>query len=98
MMNRKRITAVLLCVGLVLALAVSSVCIALETDHDCSGEDCPVCHMIAASTEFLRIAGLAVLLPVLIALATKNAVRKERQRFVLSASGTLVSWKIRLND
>ena len=99
MTNRKRITALLLCIGLVFALAVSSACIAHEAGHDCSGEDCPVCQMVAANVNLLHTIGLAFLmLPALFALLLGRFAHRERQRFCLPASGTLVSWKIRLNN
>lgn len=99
MTNRKRIAAMLLCIGLVFALAVSSACIAHEAGHSCSGEDCPICRMIAVNMNLLRTVGLAVfLLLALFAPLRKRFSHREQQRFDLPASGTLVSWKIRLND
>lgn len=99
MTNRKRITAMMLCIGLVLALAVSSAYIAHEAGHNCSGEDCPVCQMIAINVNLLRTIGLAVLLLLaLFAPLGGRIAHRERQRLYLPASGTLVSWKIRLND
>ncbi len=99
MTNRKRITALLLCIGLVFALAVSSAYIAHEAGHDCSGEDCPICQMIAVNVNLLRTIGLAVLtLLALFVLLQGRYAHWEQQRLCLPASGTLVSWKIRLND
>ena len=99
MTNRKRITALLLCIGLVFALAVSSAFIAHEAGHSCSGEDCPICRMIAVNVNLLRTIGLAVLLLLaLFALLLGRFAHRDRQRLCLPASGTLVSWKIRLND
>ncbi len=99
MTNRRRVTALLLCIGLVFALAVSSAFIAHEAGHDCTGDDCPICQMIAVNVNLLRAIGLAVLLLLaLFALLRGRFAHRDRQRLRLSASGTLVSWKIRLND
>lgn len=99
MTNRRRVTALLLCIGLVFALAVSSAFIAHEAGHDCTGNDCPVCRMIMVHTDLLRMAGMALLmLLALFFVLREQTVRRDRQRLCLSASGTLVSWKIRLND
>ncbi len=99
MTNRKRTAALLLCIGLVFALAVSSAFIAHEAGHDCSGDDCPICRMIAVSVNLLRALGLAVLiLSALFALLQEGCVRRKQPRLCLPASCTLVSWKIRLND
>ncbi len=99
MANRKRIIAMLLCIGLVFALAVSSAYIAHEAGHDCSGENCSICRIIAVNVSLLRTIALAVLvLLAQFALLQGKFARREQQRFCLPASGTLVSWKIRLND
>jgi len=98
-MNRKRAGALLLCIGLVLVLSVSTAFIAHEADHDCTGEDCPVCLVLAINLRLLRAAGLA--LPVLTALFSLPASASARGRRNGCASfrpGTPVSWKIRLND
>ncbi len=99
MTNRKRITALLLCVGLVFALAVSSAYTAHEAGHDCSGEDCPICHMIVVNMNLLRIIDLAVgILLALFALLACGFTHREQQGLRLPAADTLVSRKIRLND
>ena len=61
MTSQKRIGALILCIGMALVLAVSAAFIIHEADHDCSGEDCPVCRMIAANINLLRTLGLAVI-------------------------------------
>ncbi len=99
MTNRRRVAALLICIGLVFALSVSSAFIAHEAGHSCSGEDCPICQMIAVSVNLLRAIGLAVLLlPALFALLRETFAHRDWQRFYMPASGTPVSWKIRLND
>ena len=99
MTNRKRFAALLLCIGLVFALAVSSAFIAHEAGHSCTGEDCLICQMIAVNVNLLRNIVLAVLLLLaLFALLRGRFAHRDRQRPHLPASATLVSWKIRLND
>ena len=98
MTNRKRAGALLLCIGLILVLSVSIIFIAHETDHDCCGEDCPICDFMRQCENTLRgfSEGIAqpavVMLPVLIALLAAE--------FFVSflSSETLVSRKIRLNN
>ena len=96
----KRAGALLLCVAFVLTLFVSSAYLIHEAGHThCTEEDCPVCRTIATAVSFLRALGLVIL--VLFGLSAPGVCRLFRQ--VLSgtpapASGTLVSWKIRLND
>ena len=54
MCDRKRLTALLLCIGLLLALAVSSAFIVLEEGHACCGEACEICESIAKTVALLR--------------------------------------------
>ena len=99
MTNRRRIGALLLCISMVFALSVSSAFIVHEAGHDCSGHDCPVCQMIAVNVNLLRFLGLAVLLLLAVSVLLRGRfTHREQERFCLPASGTLVSWKIRLND
>lgn len=50
----KRVTAVLTATLLCSAMILSSAFVVLETDHECSGDDCPVCLCIALCNEVLR--------------------------------------------
>ena len=99
MTNRRRVTALLLCIGLVFVLAVSSAFIAHAAGHDCSGHACSICQMVAANVNLLRTLGLAVLmLLALFAMLRGRFAHRDQQRLCLPVSGTLVSWKIRLDD
>ena len=99
MTGRKRFGALLLCVGLILVLSVSTAFIAHEADHDCCGEDCPICRTIAINISLLRTLGLAVLAVLcLFFLLTVRSARFMREQNNCFFPGTLVSWKIRLND
>ena len=99
MMNRKQAGALLLCIGLILALSASVVFIAHEADHDCCGEDCPVCRMIAVHIRLLHSLALAAAaLAFFRFLRAGHAVRRPQDRHTLFAPATLVSWKIRLDD
>ena len=99
MTGRKRFGALLLCIGLILVLSVSVAFIAHEADHDCCGEDCPICQTIAVNISLLRTLGLAVLavLCLFVLLSVRSACFT-RERNNCFFAGTLVSWKIRLND
>lgn len=99
MTGRKRIGALLLCIGIVLVLSVSTVFIIHEADHDCDGEDCPICRNIAINIRLLCGAELAAL--VLLAFCLLPAARAaygRRDRYAYFSPETLVRWKIRLND
>lgn len=55
--DRTRITAVLMLFVVLLFLLASAWFIAHEADHDCTGEDCPVCALIRISENNLRQLG-----------------------------------------
>ena len=99
MTNRKRISALLLCAALLIMLSVSIAFIAHEAEHDCCGEDCPVCRMIAVNIRMIRTLGLIMLiLQAFYALLSGQRARHREESFGLFRAGTPVSWKIRLND
>ena len=99
MRDRKRLFALLLCVGLLSILAVSSVFIVLEAGHVCCGRACKTCESVAKTEALLRgmacfaVLSLfaAVLLPVLKALCALKIARQP-------TLDTLVCWKVRLNN
>ncbi len=96
---RKRGYALLFCIGFVLMLLVSSAFLIREADHDCCGEHCPVCEMIAMTTALMRsfcLIAAALLLRSVFA-AARSAFHAPETGYGHSA-GTPVSRKIRMND
>ncbi len=53
--------AVILAVFFAVSIVLSLTFITLEADHDCIGEDCPVCAVIAACENTIRTAGSALM-------------------------------------
>ena len=98
MNNQKRIGAGILCIVFVLAMLVPSVFIIHEAGHDCIGEDCPICQAIATCSQLLRVIGVVILiLATLLGILSAQRAWNSHAYFV-PAFGTLVSWKIRLNN
>ncbi len=99
MRHQKRIGAGFLCVVFVLSMLVSSAFIIHEAGHDCTGEDCPICQAMAMNGQLLRLIGAALLVLVsLLGLPRAKHAWTGTLGFSTPASGTLVSWKIRLNN
>ena len=99
MKNHKRIRALLLCAAFVLMLFVSASYLVHEAGHHCSDDDCPVCRTIAMTAETLRVLGILMLaFAVLSVAAVCGYARQQRAGTAVLTRGTLVSWKIRLND
>ena len=99
MMDRKRRGALLLCFGFLMVLLVSSAFLIHEADHDCCGEDCPVCRTIAMTTSLMRafcLMAAALLLSFVLPAQQEN--RRAPEDTNLRGSATPVSLKIRLND
>lgn len=98
MNTRRHLKALLLCAGFVLVLLVSFAFLIHEADHDCCGEDCPVCRTIAMTSGLLRALFLALALLCLARAAAALSARRMPESAFRAAFGTLVSLKIRLND
>lgn len=99
MQDRKRRIALFLCLGLILVLLASSAYMIHEANHDCTGEDCPVCQMIAVNLSVLRLSVIAVLvLRAVWALLNLFRLHHKTEHSAFPFFGTLVSLKIRLND
>ena len=99
MTQRKRIYALLLCAGLILSLIVSSAYVVLAMGHPCDGKCCKICENVAKTEALLR--SFALFASVLgLAFAALYIPRAFRALFasVRSAEGTLVCWKVRLNN
>ena len=97
MRSAKRISAGVLCAVFLLA-ALTAFCFAVHhADHDCCGEDCPVCRVLAANARALRLTGSLMMgLPVLFAAVLwAGAPRSVRGH---APKTTPVALKIRLNN
>ena len=49
----------LLAAVLAVVMLSSAIYLAVEADHDCSGEDCAICHQIGVCENLLKSLGLA---------------------------------------
>ena len=94
----KRIAAGLMGLTLLLIIALSAAFLVAEADHDCAGEDCPICAFMAVCVHVLRRLGaaavvlLAAAAPAILFLAAPVAGA------AVFAPGTPVSQRTRLND
>ena len=97
-MKRQKKAAILICMAFLVVMLASFFYIAKEENHNCTGEDCPICYEISVCQENLKNlgTGLAVaampgqnILPVLVAAILC---------FVVVCRISLVSQKVRLND
>ena len=93
----RRILAGVLGLALLLALVLCALCIAAEADHDCTGEDCPVCALVHQCENLLRQFGAAAAATALIAAAALLCVSAASYACTVCRV-TPVSRKVRLNN
>lgn len=61
MTKRNRVLTVLFAAMVLFVMLFSEFYIAVEADHDCTGEDCPVCCQITICENTLKSVGQAVI-------------------------------------
>ena len=97
--NRRRILAGFMGMLFLCAMLFSAFYIAAESHHDCEGEDCPICRVIAANGAIFRLSGLVLLLLFFLR-ELREAGRFQRcgGRAFFVSPRTPVGWKTRLNN
>ncbi len=96
--TKQRGAACIMAVMMLLVVLLSSFFIAVHADHDCTGEDCPICASIQHCENAIRGIGSgvtavsAVIVPVLISLLLISG------GVALFQFDTPVSTKVRLNN
>ena len=98
MTKKFRFMVRLLAVVLAVAMLSSAVYIAVEANHNCSGEDCAICHQLQVCENLLKSIGLAGAAAIFAA-----AVRYAPYSVIPSCAElvrtfTLVSLKVKLSD
>lgn len=100
-MQNKKLNKVRIALAvLLLVFSIFSVInIALERNHECSGENCPICFVISTAEQNLKLLSLTAVFaatsPLFIA-SNKSVLISSK--ILLIKSNTLISQKIRIND
>ena len=97
MTKKFRFMVRLLAVVLAVAMLSSAVYIAVEADHDCSGEDCAICHQIGVCENLLKSLGLAGAVAAVTAAFTYTMCKAILPCTEMIGSLTLVSLKVKLS-
>ena len=98
MEKKKRIAALLLAVTVLLVMLYSALFIAAEADHDCVGENCPICYQINVCQNALKNLSLAVCAVAFAAAFTYTLCRSISACAAVIPNYTLVSLKVKLTD
>ena len=94
----RRVLTVLLAAAVLFVMLFSAFYIAIEADHDCVGEDCPICFQISVCEHTLKSVGQTILVVILagfigIFLISLSAFTKK-----LAYNTSLVSLKVKLSN
>lgn len=98
MEKKKKVLAALLAVSVLFAMLYSALFIAAHADHDCDGEDCPICYQINVCQNTLKNLSFAVSAAAFAAAFTYTLCRIIPSCTEVSRTFTLVSLKVKLTD
>lgn len=88
----------LLAAVLAVVMLSSAVYLAVEADHDCSGEDCAICHQIGIYENLLKTLGLAGAAAAISAAFTYTMCRAILPCTETIGTLTLVALKVKLSN
>ncbi|MBE6908900.1 MAG: hypothetical protein E7474_04755 [Ruminococcaceae bacterium] len=98
MTKRRRIFAAVLAALVALVVLSSSVFLIEHADHDCAGEDCPVCRQLDACVQNLKNLAAAALVVLVAAVFTAAARICADGRLSAYAPRTPVALKVKLSN
>ena len=98
MTKKFRFLTGLLAAVLAVVMLSSAVYIAAEADHDCSGEDCAICHQISTCENLLRSMGVAGAAVAITAAFTYTLCKAVLSCTEMIGTLTLVSLKVKLSN
>ena len=98
MTKRKRIISLVVAAAVLFVMLYSALYIAAEANHDCVGENCPVCYQINVCQNALKNLSLAVCAAVFAAALPYTLCRGISVCTDYAQSYTLVSLKVKLSD
>ena len=98
MTKKFRFLTGLLAVVLAVVMLSSAVYIAVEADHDCSGDDCAICHQISVCEDLLKSLGLVGAAAAVTAAFTYTMCKAILPCTEMIGTLTLVSLKVKLSN
>ncbi len=98
MTKKKRIISLVVAVAVFFVMLYSALYIAAEANHDCVGENCPICYQISVCQNALKNLSLAVSAVAFAAAFTYTLCRSISSCAAVIPSYTLVSLKVKLTD
>ena len=88
----------LLAAVIAVVMLSSAIYLAVEADHDCSGDDCAICRQISICENLLKSLGLAGAAAAISAAFTYTVCRAILPRAEMNGTLTLVALKVKLSN
>ena len=88
----------LLAAVLAVVMLSSAIYLAVEANHDCSGDDCAICRQISICENLLKSLGLAGAAAAITAAFTYTVCRAILPRAEMNGTLTLVALKVKLSN
>ena len=98
MNTKRRVLAIALAVLFAVFAALSLTFVLIESAHDCSGADCPICEQIALFSDSLRSAAVLVFIIMITAVALIGAKKPVEILKIGYRADTLVLLKTKLSN
>ena len=98
MTKKSRLITGLLAAVLAAVMLSSAVYIAVEANHNCSGEDCAICRQISICENLLKTLGLAGAAAAITAAFTYTMCRAILPCAEMNGTLTLVALKVKLSN
>ena len=98
MTKKSRLITGLLAAVLAAVMLSSAVYIAVEANHNCSGEDCAICHQLQVCENLLKSIGLAGAAAAISAAFTYTVCRAILPCAEMNGTLTLVALKVKLSN
>jgi hypothetical protein len=96
--SREAGISLIICAVLLLAVLLSSFFVAAELGHDCTGDECPICQMIAQSENFVNQIGTGLIILAAALLVAFSVSEFHADSFRCLVVPTPVRQKVRLNN
>lgn len=96
--KEKRIISGIIAIMMFAVIMISSLFIAIEADHDCCGEDCPICSFVTVCENTLRHVTEGIAAVALVVFSYVVLILLENPVVLFITQETPVSAKVRLNN
>ncbi|MBQ2580719.1 MAG: hypothetical protein II574_03725 [Ruminococcus sp.] len=97
-MRKTKHAALIIALMLFFVMLISAVFIAHETQHDCSGDGCGICAILAVCENMLKNISAAAAAAAVLAAAVFIFIRSIEAAAVFCPAATPVSLKVKLSD